>query len=36
MTVTWNPSDKGTGVTLSNGNLTAVTVVAPTIGKGNC
>ncbi len=22
---TWNPSDKGTGVTLSNGNLTAVT-----------
>jgi hypothetical protein len=27
MTVTWNPSDKGTGVTLSNGNLTAVTVV---------
>src|SRR5512135_2625404 len=24
MATTWNPSDKGTGVTLSNGNLTAL------------
>lgn len=37
---TWNPSDKGSAVTLSNGNLTAVGVIAngtvrSTIGKSS-
>lgn len=33
MAVTWNPLDKGTGVTLSNGNLTAQTLTGYTNGN---